>query len=251
MYYVIILLRSGYIMSSRAKKKATSSGRENQRVESIVTDEHYCEKWQAIYAGITIATLIIMFIMILVAPMLSANLKFSLSGKSDDAQEYSFDVTALDALIAPLRGCNTGFRFILEKMGATFASNENYQEMEDALSQYLKQETVDNINELGVSVFINTIILFTIFIAAIVIQIFDAKCKRKGLLSLIGFGTFFAMVLYYFIFCLAVNARTVLSSSSIVGGWGVWILFILAIAYLVVNIINYIKFGKEKRNENL
>ena len=238
-------------MSSRAKKKAASNVRENQVREPIITDEHYCERWHAIYAGITIATLIIMFILILVAPMLSAHLKFTLTGKSEDTQEYDFDVTALDALIAPLRGCNTGFRFMLEKMGATFTSNENYKEMEAGFAQYLKQDTIDEINELGTSVFINTITLFAMFIVAIVIQIFDAKCKRKGLLSLIGFGTFFVMVLYYFIYCLAVNAKTVLSSSSIIGGWGVWILFILALAYLVVNIINYIKLGKEKRDESL
>ena len=238
-------------MASRAKKKAISNGREDQKIQAIVTDEHYCEKWRAIFTGITVATLIIMFILILVAPMLSADLKFSLSGKSEDQQEYRIDITALDALIAPLRGCNTGFRFMLEKMGATFSSNEDYQEMEEVLSQYIKPEAIEQINDLGVSVFVNTIILFVIFIVAIVIQIFDANCKRKGLLSLIGFSTFFVMVLYYFIYCLALNIKTILSSSFINGGWGVWLLFILALTYVVVNVINYIKLGREGRDENL
>ena len=238
-------------MASRAKKKAIINNQDLQPKVDNVVIAHKENKWGSTYIALTIILLLLLFFMILLSPIFTADIKFSLTGSTSDAQEYNFTVTSLDVLIAPLRGCTSGFRFMLEKMGATFKTDKEYTNIVETLATYIRDENIEKINDLGINVLVNTYIFFVIFLLAVAAQILEAKLKKKGLISLIGSASLFAMVLYFFIYTLALNIKTILTSAFLNGAWGIWLILFLSMGYLAINIVNYVNKRKEKDNENL
>lgn len=238
-------------MASRAKKKASINPQPIVAPqESMVADKNN-NKWTKIHLATSIVLLLLLFFIIMLSPVLFANIKLSLSGDAESASEHSFYVSALDIMFAPVRGCNSGFRFLLEKMGAEVSTQSKYENVVALIAPLLAKDTVENVNSLGVTALVFSYVLFTMYLAAIALDISDIKLKKKGLLSLIGSGCLFAAALAYLIFTLTINISTMFSSSKMNASWGIWIIFFVAIAYFAINIATWVNGLKEKKNENV
>ena len=189
--------------------------------------------------------------MIILSPTIFAKIKLSLTGEEADSAEYSFNASSLDMMFAPIRGCTSGFRFMLEKIGCEIKSDEAYQKLINVIGPMLPANTIETVDALGVSLTVMSYVFFAVFIAMVVLCILDFKFKKKGLLSLIGSGLFFIMSLIYLIFVMTINVNTIFSSSTINASWGLWLVFFISLAYLAINIATWVNGLKGKKNENV
>ena len=238
-------------MASRAKKKASLNPQVEATQKVEVKVENNNAKWSNIHLATTIVLLLVLFFMIMLSPTLFAKIKMSLTGSEEDAAEQSFNVTMLDIMFAPVRGCNSGFRFMLEKMGAEVGTQSKYEALVELIGPLLDKDAVEKMDSLGVSLLILTYILFAIYIAQVVLNILDIKLKKNALFSLIGNGLFFAISLAYLIFALAINVNTIFTSSSINATWGLWLIFFISIAQIAINIATWVNGSKRAKNEDV
>ncbi len=239
-------------MASRAKKKAADTKRlDNAKTNVVETTNLTPNKWTNIYFATTVLLLLFTFFIMLLSPVISGTLKINTTGSSEEAEAHDFHASLLDIGIAPLRGCTAGFRFLLEKMGATFDSNEDYEKIVALAAPYVGQDKIDQANKMGVVTLVFTIIIDVAFLAMLTLYILgNSKFKNKKL-SLIGSGLFFIATLAYLIFAMAANVNTIFSSSSITGGWGIWVLLFVAIGFVTIEIVNLFKQKEVKKNENV
>ena len=170
-------------MASRAKKKASNNTQNVGAVPQVQSIDQNNNKWATIHLASTIVVLILLFFMIILSPTIFAKIKLSLTGEEADSAEYSFNASSLDMMFAPIRGCTSGFRFMLEKIGCEIKSDEAYQKLIDVIGPMLPANTVENVDALGVSLTVMSYVFFAIFIAMVVLCILDFKFKKKGLLS--------------------------------------------------------------------
>ena len=238
-------------MASRAKKKANLNTQNIQEEQKQPELQVATTKWGKAYTPVVILLLIFIFFMIMLSPTLFAKIKMTLTGSTEDVEEYTFNVSTLDVIFAPIRGCTSGFKFMLEKMGSSFKSQKEYESMLELVTPYLPTGSVEKANDLGVKVLVISYFLFATFIAAVVLNILDFKYKKKGLFATIGASLFFVMTLVEFIFSLALNVNTIFSSSTINAGWGLWLLFFASMGYLAATITTWVSGSKEKRSENV
>ena len=240
-------------MASRAKKKANDL---NKVLASVATANVVENKVENSKLSISCTTMnvvitLLIFFMLLLAPLLSATLKISITGTASDAQEYSFTASSLDAILAPMRGCTQGFRFVLEKMDIQVKNDEVYQGLIDLIAPLYGQDKIDQVNTLGIATLVMSINLSVFFVAMVVLIIIDYNRKKERLYSTVGTGFFMLATLEYLIFSLAINLKTIFNQSSITGGWGIWVLFFISCGLFAINIATYLKNRKVTQNENL
>ncbi len=240
-------------MASRAKKKANDINKQNAPVATTpVAPQKMDNSKLSIWCTTmnVVLTLIILF-MLLLAPLLFASLKISTTGTASDAEQYEFNVTSLDAIIAPMRGCTKGFRFVLEKMGITIESDDIYQGIVDLVAPLYGEDKIEQVNTMGIATLVMSVNLSVFFVAMVALIIVDYNKKRNRLYSMVGTGFFMLSSLEYLIFSLAINLKTVFNQSTITSGWGIWILFFISLGLFAINIATYLKNRKIKQNENV
>ena len=202
-------------MASRAKKKANDL---NKVLASVATANVVENKVENSKLSISCTTMnvvitLLIFFMLLLAPLLSATLKISITGTASDAQEYSFTASSLDAILAPMRGCTQGFRFVLEKMDIQVKNDEVYQGLIDLIAPLYGQDKIDQVNTLGIATLVMSINLSVFFVAMVVLIIIDYNRKKERLYSTVGTGFFMLATLEYLIFSLAINLKTIFNQS--------------------------------------
>ena len=240
-------------MASRAKKKANDLNKVLAPVATANVVENKVENSKLSISCTTMNVVItlLIFFMLLLAPLLSATLKISITGTASDAQEYSFTASSLDAILAPMRGCTQGFRFVLEKMDIHVKNDEVYLGLIDLLAPLYGQDKIDQVNTLGIATLVMSINLSVFFVAMVVLIIIDYNRKKERLYSTVGTGFFMLATLEYLIFSLAINLKTIFNQSSITGGWGIWVLFFISCGLFAINIATYLKNMKVTQYENL
>ena len=240
-------------MASRAKKKANDLINKSTPVAvAPIAQEKVKNSKLSIYCTTSNVVLVLLILfLLLLAPLLSATIKISTTGTASDAQVYDFYVTSLDAVIAPMRGCTQGFRFVLEKMDITISSDEIYQGLVDLIAPLYGEDKIDSINTMGIATLIMSINLSVFFIAMVALIIIDYNKKKDRLYSTVGTGFFMLSSLEYLIFSLAIHTNTIFNQSSITSGWGIWVLFIVSLGLFAINIATYLENRKKKQNEDV
>lgn len=240
-------------MSSRAKKKQiVNRTQEKQNLEAVAsTSIKDISKWDTIYLAVSIVMIVFLFFMLLLAPTLSATFKLSVTGESADTESYAFTVTNLDLLIAPLRGCTSGFRYLLEQAGLTFNSKKTYTETVTLIAKAIGDDSIDKVNDLGNVAFAFGVIEAFFFLAYFVLFILDKSKYKMPLLPLIGSSTFVLASFSNLIFAMSTSIKTLFSSSTVTAGWGNWIILFVSLGVLAINIANYIKYKRDDKNENV
>ena len=240
-------------MASRAKKKANDLSKQSVQVATAPVAEQKVDvnKLSISCTAMNVIVTLLIFFMLLLAPLLSATIKISTTGTASDAETYDFTVSSLDAIIAPMRGCTQGFRFVLEKMDIEIKSDEIYDGLMDLIVPLYGQDKVDSVNKMGVATLIMSINLSVFFIAMVALIIIDYNKKKDRLYSTVGTGFFVLSTLEYLIFSLAVNTNTLFSQSSITSGWGIWVLFFISCDLFAINIATYLKNRGKEQNEDM
>ena len=240
-------------MASRAKKKANDLNKVSAPVATTPVADTKVEnsKLSISCTTMNVVVVLLIFFMLLLAPLLAATIKISTTGTASDAQVYDFTVTSLDAVIAPMRGCTQGFRFLLEKMDINIESDEIYQGLLDLIAPLYGEDKIEQVNTMGIATLVMSINLSIFFVAMVALIIVDYNKKKNRLYSMVGTGFFMLSTLEYLIFSLAINMKTIFNQSSITGGWGIWVLFFISVGLFAINIATYLKNRKESQNENL
>ena len=236
-------------MASRAKKKAASVNVETQK--EIVVQKSTLDKWSKSYLATSIILLFFVFFMLMFAPIIGGTVKITAEGSTEDAEAQSFGASSLDIVIAPIRGCTSGFKFMLEKLGANFKNEETYEMVRSIAEKYIGVDKVNDIDELGVTTLVFTEILSVSALAMFVLAILSFALKNKRKLMYIGVCQFALINLVYFIYALVVNSKTLFTDSSIGAGWGCYLVFFAMIALVTINIVDFLKGRKVSKNESV
>ncbi len=237
-------------MASRAKKKTTDINRQAKVAAKVEKVENKGQtKWSSIYFATTILLFLFIFFIMLLSPVLSGYIKMDIAEYDEAIEVSNFSPSLLDILIAPMRGCTSGLKYIMEESG--MLSSKSYSVVEPIVVKYIGQSKVDDLNTLAIVAFVFTIVIDVFFIAMFVMYLLDNLKFKNKVLSLVGSSAFSLVSLAYLVFTLSANIKTIFSSSSVTGGWGIWVILFASLGMLAINIANYIKFRSVTKNENV
>lgn len=241
-------------MSSRSKKKNLNREKSVDN-KSAPQEKVELKDFNSIFNVALVFVLVVLFFLIILSSLYSVSVKLDLEEVQEDGEYSNFTVSALDILIAPIRGINSGYRFSLEKVGISATSSESWESIEKIINDgaYVSESTKQAINVLGIFAYVTIVCMVLSYISIIVCGVISRRKGKKDFLSLlICSGIFALIVAIIFISMIVIYIKSSAIGVSVTTGWGIWLIGLFAAITLGGCIANMvINKNMKVKNENL
>lgn len=250
-------------MASRSKKKNPNNMQQKQTValqrESLDLEKEK-KSLNSRLSGFIALFLLIALILMLTVPVVSVNITIDLESLATEEsevdastivnQKVEMSLTPLEIMIAPTQTEGDVVKYIIKKSG--LAKNEQGLKLILAFSSaLLTNKEVEGLNSAAVALLVLNYTLLACLIFSIIAALYERNLKaQKYLLSFIGVIAINLICFVEIIFEIIMLISSSSTNASVSVGWGMFVLFMLALSMLSYMIYHNKKYkeiiNKEK-----
>ena len=251
-------------MSSRGKKKLQSGAKSIVSADARRIDELSKEnaRLNSIFNICFTILVLIMLVLLVTVPLFKATFVLEIDGVTVEDAKKTFTTSLLDIGMAPIRGINSGFVYIMNSIGISQKDTLVWKIVMAFVENYAGEDVVNNSNTAGVYAYVLSVVVYALFILMLVAGIVDRAIKKnKYLFSLISISSFSASILALFVSVIVGVVMTKGKSITISLSVGLLFIGLISAMLLVLVIVYVVKYRKatkeysillkEENNENL
>ena len=251
-------------MSSRGKKNLQSGAKSIVSADAKRIDELTKEnaKLNSIFNICFVVLVLIMLVLLVTMPLVKATFVLEIDGVAIEDAQKTFTTSLLDIGMAPIRGINSGFVYIMDSIGISRSNATVWKLVLAVVENYAGENVIEESNAAGVYAYVLTNIIYALFILTVVAGIVDRAVKKnKYLFSLISISSFSASILVLFISAIVGAVMTKGKSITLALSLGLFFVGLVSamlLALVIVYVVKYRKVTKEcslllkeENNENL